>query len=291
MDFIKESFNNTKSRLGAAFASKPASTIDKAEESIKNLAEKSKSSIENIGDSIKKKVDMSKTRVIPKSVSSAASSAASAVASSLPSNHNPTELERIETTATGFFSNNWMSITFWGGIIILILMLIFNATKYITDMMDFFKHISGSMMELGKTSDANGSDTDTGKSDKPDMTLLRDSLKPNNGNLEDDADDDADDADDDNDDDDDDDDDDNGNGKDGQEMPTRKPATVNDTKEYEPQPVETTENTSTKGTAGYCYVGSDNGIRACARVGKDNVCMSGEIFPTREVCMNPKLRA
>ena len=73
MDFIKELFNNSKSRLGEAFASKPASTIDKAEESIKNLAEKSKSSIANIGDSIKKEVDVSKTGLIPKSVSSAAS--------------------------------------------------------------------------------------------------------------------------------------------------------------------------------------------------------------------------
>jgi len=65
---------------------------------------------------------------------------------------------------------------------------------------------------------------------------------------------------------------------------------LNDYKGYEPQPIETTENTSTKGSAGYCYIGTENGIRTCAKVGKDNVCMSGDIFSTREICMNPTLR-
>jgi hypothetical protein len=43
--------------------------------------------------------------------------------------------------------------------------------------------------------------------------------------------------------------------------------------------------------AGYCYIGSDRGVRSCARVGEADKCMSGDIFPTKETCVNPKLRA
>jgi len=42
--------------------------------------------------------------------------------------------------------------------------------------------------------------------------------------------------------------------------------------------------------SGYCYVGEDRGFRSCIEVGESTKCMSGEIFPTREVCVNPKLR-
>jgi hypothetical protein len=42
--------------------------------------------------------------------------------------------------------------------------------------------------------------------------------------------------------------------------------------------------------SGYCYVGEDRGFRSCIEVGESTKCMSGEIFPTREVCVNPRLR-
>jgi len=42
--------------------------------------------------------------------------------------------------------------------------------------------------------------------------------------------------------------------------------------------------------AGFCYIGEDRGFRTCAEVGVNDTCMSGEIFPTRDVCVNPKLR-
>jgi hypothetical protein len=44
----------------------------------------------------------------------------------------------------------------------------------------------------------------------------------------------------------------------------------------------------TKG--GYCYIGEERGHRSCMRVNEDDKCMSGEIFPTREICINPNLR-
>jgi trehalose/maltose hydrolase-like predicted phosphorylase len=43
--------------------------------------------------------------------------------------------------------------------------------------------------------------------------------------------------------------------------------------------------------AGFCYIGEDRGFRSCINVGEGDVCMSGDIFPTEAVCINPNLRA
>jgi hypothetical protein len=48
---------------------------------------------------------------------------------------------------------------------------------------------------------------------------------------------------------------------------------------------------SSSGKAGWCYVGMDRGFRTCAEVGVNDTCMSGDIFPSHEICMNPSLRA
>lgn len=45
------------------------------------------------------------------------------------------------------------------------------------------------------------------------------------------------------------------------------------------------------GQAGWCYIGDDQGNRTCTKVGQNDVCMSGDIFPTQDVCVNPNLRA
>lgn len=49
-------------------------------------------------------------------------------------------------------------------------------------------------------------------------------------------------------------------------------------------------NASKTGVEGYCFIGSDNGIRTCAPINKTDKCMSGDIFPTLAICMDPKLR-
>lgn len=41
---------------------------------------------------------------------------------------------------------------------------------------------------------------------------------------------------------------------------------------------------------GFCYIGEDRGFRSCIEVGPDVKCMSGDIFPTKDVCVNPRLR-
>lgn len=45
------------------------------------------------------------------------------------------------------------------------------------------------------------------------------------------------------------------------------------------------------GKAGWCLIGESNHIRTCVEVGVNDTCMSGDIFPTQAVCVNPTLRA
>ena len=42
--------------------------------------------------------------------------------------------------------------------------------------------------------------------------------------------------------------------------------------------------------SGWCFIGEDSGGRSCSNVGLNDTCMSGEIFPSKDVCINPKLR-
>lgn len=46
-----------------------------------------------------------------------------------------------------------------------------------------------------------------------------------------------------------------------------------------------------QGKMGWCFIGEDRGFRSCEQVGVNDQCMSGDIFPTKDVCMNPNLRA
>lgn len=60
-----------------------------------------------------------------------------------------------------------------------------------------------------------------------------------------------------------------------------------------PMPSDSIENTSigkTAEKAGFCYVGTDRGHRSCIEVDDQDQCMSGDIFPTRDICVNPNLR-
>ena len=51
-----------------------------------------------------------------------------------------------------------------------------------------------------------------------------------------------------------------------------------------------TQMSNPSGKAGYCYIGEDRGYRSCMKVGERDSCMSGEIFPTKDICINPNLR-
>jgi hypothetical protein len=41
----------------------------------------------------------------------------------------------------------------------------------------------------------------------------------------------------------------------------------------------------------FCYIGYDNGQRECTNVFDGDICMSGQLFPTMDVCINPHLRS
>jgi hypothetical protein len=43
--------------------------------------------------------------------------------------------------------------------------------------------------------------------------------------------------------------------------------------------------------SGWCYIGEDRGFRTCAEVGPNDECISGDIFPSKDICVNPNLRA
>lgn len=45
------------------------------------------------------------------------------------------------------------------------------------------------------------------------------------------------------------------------------------------------------GKSGWCFIGEDRGFRSCVEVGPNDQCMSGDIFPTMDICVNPNLRS
>jgi hypothetical protein len=51
------------------------------------------------------------------------------------------------------------------------------------------------------------------------------------------------------------------------------------------------ESSLTTGKAGWCFIGEEQGLRTCSEIGVNDMCMSGDVFPTQAVCMNPNLRA
>ena len=61
-------------------------------------------------------------------------------------------------------------------------------------------------------------------------------------------------------------------------------------KKQPPRPDDATSRTQRTGKSGYCYIGEDRGFRSCIKVGEDDTCMSGDIFPTHAICINPRLR-
>jgi len=60
----------------------------------------------------------------------------------------------------------------------------------------------------------------------------------------------------------------------------------------EPLPDDATSSTqrNRSSKSGYCYIGEDRGFRSCISVNENDTCMSGDIFPSNEICINPSLR-
>jgi hypothetical protein len=80
----------------------------------------------------------------------------------------------------------------------------------------------------------------------------------------------------------------------GTAVPTAPPKKE---KNYKKKPVipEADDSTSLtqmkpKSKKGFCYIGEDRGFRSCIDVDEGDICMSGDIFPTQAICINPNLR-
>jgi len=56
-------------------------------------------------------------------------------------------------------------------------------------------------------------------------------------------------------------------------------------------PDDSRSSIQTTGKSGWCFIGEEQGIRTCAEIGVNDVCMSGDVFPNQAICMNPNLRA
>jgi hypothetical protein len=56
------------------------------------------------------------------------------------------------------------------------------------------------------------------------------------------------------------------------------------------KPDEDPSSIHSSGKSGFCNVGSWKGIRSCVKVKSANECVSGDIFPTKDICVNPNLR-
>lgn len=58
-------------------------------------------------------------------------------------------------------------------------------------------------------------------------------------------------------------------------------------KQIEPVPASSVDS---ENKSGWCYVGEQQDFRSCIQVGEFDKCLSGDIFPSHEICVNPNLR-
>ena len=42
--------------------------------------------------------------------------------------------------------------------------------------------------------------------------------------------------------------------------------------------------------SGYCYIGTDRTFRSCVKMNTGDSCVSKQVFPTKDICINPTLR-
>jgi hypothetical protein len=62
------------------------------------------------------------------------------------------------------------------------------------------------------------------------------------------------------------------------------------TKDGDYEPHQASSSVHDTGKAGWCFIGEDRGHRTCSQVSETDKCMSGDIFPSQQICINPNLR-
>lgn len=71
------------------------------------------------------------------------------------------------------------------------------------------------------------------------------------------------------------------------------PSDDEDDEDSDADPADTNSAISYGGSkkGAYCYIGVDRGYRSCVKLADGEKCMSGKVFPSKELCVNPSLRA
>ena len=237
----------------------------------------------------------------PKTVESGESQGKSGIVSNILQSVGQFLLSILLSIVSGFFNfvkSNWIILLIFGTIGFVIYYIYSNAMNFLSSFTDLFKNLqpilSSTASILGTTTSKTSTTSDATETQSSDSTdkinsLTRsthlDTSKSNDGSLEtslkapdtkhtthasnSDIDDD-----------------DNGDNGDNDDDGTNDPST----KTINTDNLTPSNNNHETGVEGYCFIGTDNGIRACAPVGKNNKCMSGEIFPSLQICMDPKLR-
>ena len=203
-----------------------------------------------------------------------------------------TILASIGLGLLNFIKSNWLVLLIIGSIIYGLYYLYSNATNFINTFLNIFKNIQPVLKSsvdildstISKTpSDTTNSSTNissiqksSNNSNSDDTTSLESKLKPRKQDKDLENSDDEDDV----------------NHEHNEDHQHSDIETTNDkkTSTFNVDNLSKSNNNDTTGLEGYCFIGNDNGIRSCAPIGKNNKCMSGDIFPTMEICMNPKLR-
>ena len=70
-----------------------------------------------------------------------------------------------------------------------------------------------------------------------------------------------------------------------QEQPTKR-----ELEKLEKQNVQPNDSDDMGIQKGWCLIGTYKGIRSCSKVQDADLCMSGDIFPNQDVCVNPNIR-
>ena len=182
----------------------------------------------------------------------------------------------IITGLFGFIKSNWIILLVLGGIIFAIYYVYSNAMNFLSSFTDIFKTIQPLIASTSAMLDSTAKKDDTkvdtkvdridslskSDNDKPSLeTTLKAPVASEYKNLDDDV------------------------SSLIEDIPDSKVFVADNLVSSQDD-----EDKSKTGIEGYCFIGSDNDVRTCAPVGKNNKCMSGDIFPSLEICMDPKLR-
>lgn len=181
------------------------------------------------------------------------------------------------TSAVTSGSKSWR---FWLGIIFILALLGFNIFTYAGDIVDFIKKLLAPILSalgysVGETSKMTINTAAKGSTEIIDATadiatsginVLESALTntPNSGNM---------------------------NNSDSALQNIEK--NITSKQKASPIPDEADSRTQINrsiGKSGYCYIGEQNNIRSCVKVSENDTCMSGDIFPSRDLCINPNLR-